>query len=84
MHILQDNFKQGGKYTAQIGSYQAESIREEICTEQKYLSITSIQNDYLNLDISSGYGKNNERANIVQTKCIIGGGANHSAKTFKR
>ena len=28
MHIFMDNFRQGGKYTAQIASYQAELIRK--------------------------------------------------------
>ena len=44
-----------------------------------------LQTDYLNLDINSNSGKNNERENIVQTKCTFCGGANYSAeKGFKR
>ena len=36
------------------------------------------------MDISSGLGINNERANTVQTKCTFCGGANHSTeKCFK-
>ena len=54
MHIFFDNFHQGGKYIAPTASQQAELRREENFTEQKYLSFTSIQNDYLNLDRSSG------------------------------
>ena len=61
MHVLLDNFHQGGKYTAHIEIQQAELRREEKITDQKSLSITSIHTDYLNLDSSSGYGRNNER-----------------------
>ena len=71
-----DNFNQGGKYTVQIASRQTELIREKI-TDQKYLSITYIQTDYLNLDSSSGSSKNNEIENLVQKKCPFCGGANH-------
>ena len=79
-HIFLDKFCQDGKYIEQIAIHQAELIREEIFTDQKYLSIKSLQTDYLNLDISSGYGRNNERANLVQTKCTFCGGTNHSAE----
>ena len=67
MHILLDNFHQDGKYTAHIANYQEEFRRQEKFTDQKYLSITSLQTDYLNLDISSGSGINNQRSNLVQT-----------------
>ena len=66
MHILLDKFHQGGKYTFQIASHQAELIREETFTEQKYSSILFIQTDYLNI-YSSSY-RNNEGENIVQVK----------------
>ena len=36
-----------------------------------------IQADSLNLDSSSGYGKNNERESIVQKKCTFGEGDKH-------
>ena len=39
MHILLDNFHQGGEYTAHISSHQADLIREEKFTDQKYSSI---------------------------------------------
>ena len=68
MHILLDNFHQGEKYTAQIERHQAELRREEIFTDQKNLYVPSIHADYLNLDISLGSGRNNERENIVQKK----------------
>ena len=42
MHILLDDFDQGGKYTAQIASHQAGLRREEMFTEQKCLSISSL------------------------------------------
>ena len=66
MHIFLDNFHQGGKCTAHIESQKEFLEIEEIFTDQNYLSLSSIHNDYLNLD-SSSY-RNNERANIVQVK----------------
>ena len=66
IHILLDKFHQDGKYSAQIASHKEELRIEEKFTHQKYLSITSLYTDYLNLDSSSGSGRNNERANIVQ------------------
>ena len=51
MHIFLDNFHQGGKYSTQIASHQAELRSEEKCTDQKYLSISSLQTDYLNIHI---------------------------------
>ena len=52
---------------------------------QKYLSIPSLQPNYLNLDISSGSGKNSERVNHAQKKWTFCGGANHSEdKYFKK
>ena len=55
MHIFLDKFHQGWKYTAQMASHQAELIKEKKITDQKYLSITYLQTDYLNLDRSSYY-----------------------------
>ena len=85
MHIFQDKFHQGRQYSAQIASHQAEVRIEENFTDQKYLSILSLQTDYLNIDSSSGCGRNSERTNIAQKKCTFCGGANHySEKKFKR
>ena len=85
MHTFLDKFHQGGKYSSQISSHKAELRREEKITDQKYLSISSLHTDYLNLDSISGCGINIEGANNVQTKCTFCGGANHSAeKCFKR
>ena len=42
MHTFMDNFHQGGKYSAQIASHQAELRREEIFTDQNPLSISSL------------------------------------------
>ena len=85
MHTFMDNFHQGGKYSAQIAIHQTELRREEKFTVQKSLNISSLQTDYLNLDSSSGFGRNGERAHAVQTKCTFCGGTNHSAKKcFKR
>ena len=61
MHTFLDNFCQGGKHSSQIASHQAELRREGNFTDQKYLSISSLQTDYLNLDSSSGCGRNIER-----------------------
>ena len=73
MRISLDKFHQGGRYTAQIAIYQAELIREEKFTDQKYLSITSLKTGYLNLDSSSGYDKNNERENISHKNTLFVG-----------
>ena len=80
MHTFLENFHQGGKYSAQIASHQAELRREGNFTDQKSLKISSLQTDYLNLDISSGSGRNSEIAHAVQTKCTFCGGKNHSAE----
>ena len=66
MHVFLDNFHQGGKYSEQISSHQAQLIIEGSFTDQKYLSISSLHTDYLNLDSSSGCAKNKQRKNIVQ------------------
>ena len=79
MHIFLENFHQGGKYSAQISSHQAELRREVKISDKKSLNISSLHNKYLNLDSSSGFGRNNERSNIVQKKCTFCGGTNHSA-----
>ena len=39
MHKFLDNFHQGGKYSAQIASHQAELRREEKFTDKKSLNI---------------------------------------------
>ena len=49
MHTFLDNFEEGGKYSAQITSHQAELRREETFPDQKLLKISSLQTDYLNL-----------------------------------
>ena len=79
LHIFLDNFHQGGKYTVQIASHQADLRRGGKFTDQNSLSISYLQTDYLNLDNSSGSGRNIERANLVQTKYTFWGGANHFA-----
>ena len=58
MHTFLENFHQGGKYSAQIASHHAELRKEEKFTDQKYLSILSLQNDDLNLDSSLVCGGN--------------------------
>ena len=71
MHTFLDNFHQGGKYSAQIASHQVELRIKEKFTDQKSLSISSFLTDYLNFDSSSGWGRNIERYNLVQTKCTF-------------
>ena len=80
MHILLDNFHQNGKYIAQIPSHQAELRREEIFTDQKYFSVTSLKTDYLHPDRSSGSGIKNERENLVQKKFTFCGCTDRSAE----
>ena len=85
MHTFLDNFHQGRKYSAQIASYQAESRREEKFTDQKSLNISSLKIDYLNIDSSSGFGRDSERTHSVQTELTFCGGVNNSAdQCFKR
>ena len=66
MHTFLDNFEEGGTYSAQIASHHAELRREEKFPDQKSLNISSLQTDYLNLDSSSGFDRDSERANDVQ------------------
>ena len=66
-----DNFQQGRKYSAQIAIHKVEFSGEEKFTDQKYLSISSLQTDDLNFDRSSGCGKNSEKSNIVQKNCTF-------------
>ena len=58
MHTFMNNFQQCGKYYAQLASHQAEIMREEKFTNQKSLSISSLHTDDLNIDSSSGFGRN--------------------------
>ena len=82
MHILLDNFHQCGKYTAQIAIHLAELRREGNFTDQKYLSITSIQTDYLNIDSSSSSGKKQWESKYCSEKGNFCGGAKHSAEKY--
>ena len=75
-----DNFLQGGKYSTQIDSYPAEFRRERKLTDQKSLSIPSLQTNNLNIDSSSGCSKKSEREHIFHTNCTLCGGANNSAE----
>ena len=54
MHILLDISHKGGKYTSQIASQQAELRIEEEITDQKHLSITYLQTDYLSYVRNNG------------------------------
>ena len=57
INTFMDDFHQGGKYSAQIASHQAELRRKGNCTDQKYFSFSSLQTDYLNLDSRSCFGR---------------------------
>ena len=49
------------------------------------MNISSLQTDYLNIDISSGVDRNSERAHDVQTECTFFVGVNFSAEQcFKK
>ena len=71
MHTFLDNFEEGGKYSAQIASHHSELRREEPFTDKKLLKSSSLQNDYLNIDSSSGFDRDSERAHDVQTECTF-------------
>ena len=58
MHKFLDNFHQGGKYSAQIATHQAELRREEKFTDQKLLNMSSLKTDYLDLDRRYGSIRN--------------------------
>ena len=77
MHININNFHQGEEYFSQIASHRSDLRREGKFNDEKYLSIESLQTDYLNIVRNSGCGKNNERADLVRTKCTFCGYANH-------
>ena len=68
MHIFMDNLEEGGKYSAQIASHQAELRREEKFTDQKSLDISSLQINYINLHGCLGFGGDSERAHAIQTE----------------
>ena len=85
MHTFLDNFCQGEKFSDQVARCQVELRREEKFTDPTLLNISSLQTDYINLDSSSGFGRNSERADAVQKKFTVCGSTNHSAETcFKR
>ena len=84
LHTFLDNFYQGGEYSAQIASHQAELRREEKFTDQKSLNISSLQTNYLNHDNSSGSSRNSEITYDVQTKCTFCGGNSHSAENASK
>ena len=85
MKTFLDNSHEGGKYSAQIASHQAELKREEKFTDQKYLNISSLQTDYLNIDISSsGSSRHSEISHSVQEKCTFCAGNNSSAENVSK
>ena len=68
MNIFLDKFHREGKYNPQTESHQEYLISEGKVTDQNYLSVSSLQTNYLNLHRSSGSGRNNEIENLVQVK----------------
>ena len=71
MHTFLDNFHRGGKYSDQISSHQAELRKEGKFTDQKSLSISSLQTDYLNLDSRSGFGRNGQRKTLFRKSALF-------------
>ena len=80
VHKFLDKFHQGENYSDQIASHQAELRRKQKSTDQKYLSISSLRTDYLNIDSRSGLGRNSESANTNYIKCTFCAGTNHFAE----
>ena len=64
MQNFLENVQKGGKFSTQIATHQAELGREEKIIDQKLLSISDLQIDYLNLDNSV---RNNEREIFTQS-----------------
>ena len=50
MHMFVDNFQEGGKYSSRIARHPEELRGEETFVDQKSLSISDLQIDYLNLE----------------------------------
>ena len=63
MHVLLENFQQGGKDSAQIANHEEEFRREGKFIDQKSLSIYDLQTDYLNQESSV---INNKKAKVSQ------------------
>ena len=51
-------------------------------SDQKYLSLSSLQTDYLTLDSISD--RNNERENLVKVKCTFCGGSHPTERKNSR
>ena len=62
---------QGGIYSTQIASHQEKLRREEQFNDKKYLSTSALQADYLNMDSSSGSGRNSEREKMFRQSAIL-------------
>ena len=77
MQNFLENIQQGGKYFARIASHQAEFRREEKFINQKPLSISDLQIDYLNLGSSV---KNNGREKFTQPILSHSGGSYKTEK----
>ena len=81
MHTFLDNLYKGKRYSAQIESRQAEMRKEETFFDQKSLSISDLQIDYLNLETPV---RNNKRANFSQSRCSHCGGSHLTGKLFQK
>ena len=80
MHTLLYNFHQGRRYSPQIASHQSELSREDFF-DQKSLSLSALQIDYLSLDNSV---RVIERANSDHSKLSHCGGSHPTKRYFKR
>ena len=81
IHTFLENLQKVRKYFAQIEIHQAEFRREENFIDQKSLSISDLQIDYLILDNSVG---NTERANVYQWRWSHFGGSHLNGFCFKQ
>ena len=66
MQTFLNFFHQGEIYSLQIDIHQVELRREGKFTDQKYLSVSSLHTDYLNLDSSLGF-----RIKIMEEKKLF-------------
>ena len=71
MHTFLYNFHRSGKYSAQIASHQAKLRREGNSIDQKYLSISYLHTDYLNLYKNSVFRRNSEIANLFRQSALF-------------
>ena len=81
MHTFMNRFHQGGKYSSQISSHQAElRRREKLLIKNVYLFHPYRMTIYILTEFQVVVKI--ARKNIVQKKCAVLGGANHYAEKY--